>query len=316
MKRVSVIGLGLMGSAIARSLVRAGHTVTVWNRTSSRAEVIAAEGASVARDPAEAVAASQASIWCLLDYPIIAEVMNQPDVRDALAGKTAVPSATGGPDEVALVAEALASAGAHHVDAKIMFFPAQAGDPDAELLLSGDRAAYEANRDWLGDVGGIVAQGGCRQHDRRVFVVVEVPIGRRRTPAGASVDCNRRPHGLSVLVVVYPHAIDVGIVQRLLFDLRQEEIRPGHRLLVPSIAAGGKMLLDVVVRLDRDAELLEVVHTFRPPRRLAGSLNRRQQERHEHAYDRDHDQQLNKRKTTQSSRSAEPRRTKAWGEGG
>jgi 3-hydroxyisobutyrate dehydrogenase-like beta-hydroxyacid dehydrogenase len=155
MKRVSVIGLGLMGSAIARSLVRAGHTVTVWNRTSSRAEVIAAEGASVARDPAEAVAASQASIWCLLDYPIIAEVMNQPDVHDALAGKTAVPSATGGPDEVALVAEALASAGAHHVDAKIMFFPAQAGDPDAELLLSGDRAAYEANRDWLGDVGGI-----------------------------------------------------------------------------------------------------------------------------------------------------------------
>jgi len=81
--------------------------------------------------------------------------MDQPDTRAALAGKTVIPSATGGPDEVVLVAKVLESIGADLLDAKIMFFPAQAGDEDAELLLSGHKAAFEANSAWLGDVAGI-----------------------------------------------------------------------------------------------------------------------------------------------------------------
>jgi 3-hydroxyisobutyrate dehydrogenase-like beta-hydroxyacid dehydrogenase len=100
------------------------------------------------------VAASPVSIWCLLDYQMIAELMDQPDTRAALRGRTAIPSATGGPDDVVLVAKVLESAEARHVDAKIMFFPAQAGDEAAELLLSGDEAAFAANRIWLADVAG------------------------------------------------------------------------------------------------------------------------------------------------------------------
>jgi 3-hydroxyisobutyrate dehydrogenase-like beta-hydroxyacid dehydrogenase len=43
--KVGIIGLGRMGSAIARRLIKAGHDVTVYNRTRSRAEPLAAEGA-------------------------------------------------------------------------------------------------------------------------------------------------------------------------------------------------------------------------------------------------------------------------------
>ena len=154
-QRIYVIGLGLMGAAIARSLIRAGHVVTVWNRTDRKAQAIAAEGATAAHDPAEAVAASPVSIWCLLDYQAIAGLMDRPDMCAALAGKTAIPSATGGPDDVALVAKVLGSAGARVVDAKIMFFPAQAGDEGVELLLSGDEGAFEENSAWLRDVAGI-----------------------------------------------------------------------------------------------------------------------------------------------------------------
>ena len=49
-----LIGLGGMGSGIAKSLLRGGHTVTAYNRTHSRAEALAANGAKVARSVAEA----------------------------------------------------------------------------------------------------------------------------------------------------------------------------------------------------------------------------------------------------------------------
>src|SRR5260370_13086929 len=51
---VGFIGLGNMGAGIARSLLRAGHRVTVYNRTRERAEALRREGASVATSVAEA----------------------------------------------------------------------------------------------------------------------------------------------------------------------------------------------------------------------------------------------------------------------
>src|ERR1035438_6364808 len=51
---VGIIGLGHMGSGIAKSLLRAGHRVTAYNRTRSRVDALAAEGVSVAATPADA----------------------------------------------------------------------------------------------------------------------------------------------------------------------------------------------------------------------------------------------------------------------
>lgn len=58
MARVTVIGLGNMGSAVASALLADGHDVTGWNRTPRRAAPLQAEGAVVARSAAEAIATS------------------------------------------------------------------------------------------------------------------------------------------------------------------------------------------------------------------------------------------------------------------
>ena len=50
--KVAVLGTGIMGSAIARDLLRNGLSVTVWNRTRERTEPLAAAGARVASSPA------------------------------------------------------------------------------------------------------------------------------------------------------------------------------------------------------------------------------------------------------------------------
>lgn len=153
-QRISVIGLGLMGSAIARSLLRAGHEVTVWNRTHSKAQALVVEGAAATTDLADAVTATPVSLWCLLDYPMMTDIISRPPAKDAVRGRTVIPSATGSPGEVQLLGRVLEPLGATLLDAKIMFFPGQAGDDDAELVLAGSEEAFAAYGDLLRDVAG------------------------------------------------------------------------------------------------------------------------------------------------------------------
>lgn len=55
--RIGFLGLGNMGAPMAGNLLKAGFDVTVWNRTRSRADALAAQGAAVAASPAEAAQA-------------------------------------------------------------------------------------------------------------------------------------------------------------------------------------------------------------------------------------------------------------------
>jgi 3-hydroxyisobutyrate dehydrogenase len=85
MRRVAVLGTGIMGAGMTRSLLRSGLDVTVWNRSPDRAAPLAADGAQVAGTAAEAVAGVDAVITMLWDGDSVAEVMT-----------AALPSAPGG----------------------------------------------------------------------------------------------------------------------------------------------------------------------------------------------------------------------------
>ena len=65
--KVGFIGLGNMGSAIARNLINAGHDLSVYNRTRSRAEPFASLGARIAETPSEAAADAEVLITMLAD---------------------------------------------------------------------------------------------------------------------------------------------------------------------------------------------------------------------------------------------------------
>jgi 3-hydroxyisobutyrate dehydrogenase-like beta-hydroxyacid dehydrogenase len=71
---IGLIGLGNMGSGIAKSLLRAGHKLTVYNRTRSRAEALKAQGATVAGSIAEACRA-EAVLTMLADDPALEAVV-------------------------------------------------------------------------------------------------------------------------------------------------------------------------------------------------------------------------------------------------
>jgi 3-hydroxyisobutyrate dehydrogenase len=67
MARVAVLGTGIMGGPMARNLLRAGHEVTVWNRTMQKAEALEQEGARVASTPADAVRDAEIVLTMLAD---------------------------------------------------------------------------------------------------------------------------------------------------------------------------------------------------------------------------------------------------------
>ncbi|MFB6784400.1 NAD(P)-dependent oxidoreductase [Streptomyces sp. NPDC056352] len=93
---VTVIGLGPMGQAMTRTLLTAGHPVTVWSRTASRADGVVTDGATLAATPSEAVEASDLVILSLTDYQAMYDILDS--VTASLAGRTLVNLSSDTPD--------------------------------------------------------------------------------------------------------------------------------------------------------------------------------------------------------------------------
>jgi len=73
--RIAFLGLGKMGSAVARQLLKAGHELTAWNRTAAQAEPFGKLGATVAWSPSEAVACSEVAFTMVMDDAALEDVM-------------------------------------------------------------------------------------------------------------------------------------------------------------------------------------------------------------------------------------------------
>src|SRR5262245_27831173 len=82
--KIGFVGLGAMGSGIARNLVRAGHEVIVYNRTAAKAEALAREGARAARVVAD-LAGVEVAFTMLADDPAVEEIaLGHGGLRDVL----------------------------------------------------------------------------------------------------------------------------------------------------------------------------------------------------------------------------------------
>ncbi|GGT06840.1 dehydrogenase [Streptomyces kurssanovii] len=145
---VTLLGLGDMGTALARAWLAAGHPLTVWNRTPAKAERLAAEGARVAATPAEALASATGPVvLCLLDDASVGETLEGTD----LTGKDLVDLTTNTPARSRLRAAWADERGARFLDGGIMAVPPMIGRPETGgyVFYSGDRALFERHRDVL-----------------------------------------------------------------------------------------------------------------------------------------------------------------------
>jgi 3-hydroxyisobutyrate dehydrogenase-like beta-hydroxyacid dehydrogenase len=160
MSDVSVIGLGEMGSALARALLQDGHEVTVWNRTIAKAEPLAKEGATPVPDPAAAVVASPIVMACVTDYDATRAILSSADVRDQLAGRTVVQLSAGTPRESLDLESWVRDHGADYLDGNIQVYPDAIGTPEAVITFAGTEAAFQRCRPILQSLGGAISHVG------------------------------------------------------------------------------------------------------------------------------------------------------------
>jgi 3-hydroxyisobutyrate dehydrogenase-like beta-hydroxyacid dehydrogenase len=148
---VSVLGLGMMGTALAAAFLKAGHPVTVWNRSPAKTGPLVAQGALPAKTAAEAVAESPLVVFCLLTNDNVEELFAT--LPEAVAGKTLVNLTNGTPAQARDLAAWAAKHGAHYIDGGIMAVPQMIAGPHAYVLYSGDEQAYETHRPTLAALG-------------------------------------------------------------------------------------------------------------------------------------------------------------------
>ncbi|NDU73391.1 NAD(P)-binding domain-containing protein [Actinomadura sp. DSM 109109] len=148
---VTVIGLGLMGRALAGAFLKAGHPTTVWNRTASRTTQVVAEGARLAPTAEDALRAAPLTIICLTDYDTVRQVLDP----GQLDGTTLVNLTSGSSAQARETARWAEQRGAHYLDGAIMAVPPAIGTAEAVILHSGPRPDFEAYEPALAALGTV-----------------------------------------------------------------------------------------------------------------------------------------------------------------
>ncbi len=147
------LGLGQMGRAMARNLLRAGHSVTVWNRTRSKAEELAAsDGARPAASPAEAAQGAHIVLSSLAnDEAVIAAVLGQGSAAEPLIaglapGAAHVSLSTISPALSKRLAQAHAGAGQSYAAAPVLGRPDAAERGELVVLVAGPQAIVDESQ--------------------------------------------------------------------------------------------------------------------------------------------------------------------------
>ena len=151
MKSVAVLGLGTMGSGMARRLLAAGFPLTVYNRTPSRAEAFAAQGASVAATPREAASRAEVIIAMLADDAASrsAWMGENGALAGARPGAVLIESSTLSTHWVKELSAAAISQGCAFLDAPVTGSKPQAESGELLFLVGGESGALDSVRDVL-----------------------------------------------------------------------------------------------------------------------------------------------------------------------
>ncbi len=158
-RRIGLIGLGLMGRPMGMNLLKAGYTLTVWNRTASRAQELVAAGAKMAKTPREAATEAEILLTIVSDPPALEEVLWGHEGKDdgALGGLRAgsiyIDSSTISPALVRKIAAACAERQVRFLDAPVTGGDWGAREGNLVFMIGGDAATLKEVEPILGVMG-------------------------------------------------------------------------------------------------------------------------------------------------------------------
>lgn len=155
MAELGFVGLGTMGSGVARRLLAAGHAVTVWNRTREKAEPLLEAGAGWADTPRSVAERSEIVFTMVTNTAAVQAVTEGPDgILAGLApGEVYVDMSTASPANTRSLAETVAAVGAQMLDAPVSGSVITLEEGELSIMVGGDAETFERVKPVLEAIG-------------------------------------------------------------------------------------------------------------------------------------------------------------------
>ncbi|WP_298915429.1 NAD(P)-dependent oxidoreductase [uncultured Roseobacter sp.] len=159
-RKITLIGTGLMGFPMSLNLMKAGHDLTVWNRSASRAEPLVAHGATLATNPVEAITSAEFVITMLSDGFATGALIEDEEVQRALS-KNAIwlDMSSAKPEHAREQSSKLKDLGISHLDAPVSGGTKGAENAALAIMVGGDADTFDAAREVLQAMGRPVHVG-------------------------------------------------------------------------------------------------------------------------------------------------------------
>ncbi len=211
MSDITVIGLGLMGAALARAIQRAGHDLSVWNRSPAKMQRFIDDGVAGAADIASAITASPVILICIDNYAVTDAMLQPDEIAPLLAGRTVVQLSTGTPKEAREASAWMIARGVAYLDGAILAGPKSIGTDDAQILLSGEEAAHERAGKLLECLGGTVRYLGANVGAASVLDLawLTTDYGRFIAIIHAASLCKSEDVGVDDFISLFPDNPDI-----------------------------------------------------------------------------------------------------------
>jgi 3-hydroxyisobutyrate dehydrogenase-like beta-hydroxyacid dehydrogenase len=177
MAKLAVVGLGAMGSRIARRLLELGNELVVWNRDAARTAPLTAAGAVAAESPADAARQVDAVITMVSNPEALAEVTEDPEgVAAGVTGATTmIQMSTVGLAATERLAAALPAAGL--LDAPVLGSVAEAEAGTLKIYAGGEEALVERWTPLLSTLGSVIHVGPVGAGSAAKLVANAVLVG-------------------------------------------------------------------------------------------------------------------------------------------
>jgi len=147
-KRIGFIGLGIMGTPMARNLIKAVFEVTVFNRTAAKADKLAKEGAEKAESIRQIAQKCTIIITMLTDTPDVEEVILSENgiITGAQSGSVVIDMSTISPEATRRIASRLNEKGVYMLDAPVSGGEQGAIDGTLSIMVGGEKAVFNRCR--------------------------------------------------------------------------------------------------------------------------------------------------------------------------
>ncbi|MBX3049945.1 MAG: NAD(P)-dependent oxidoreductase [Caldilineaceae bacterium] len=177
-ERIGFVGLGIMGRGMVRNLLKNGFGVRVWNRTASRSEELAKDGAVVGSSPADVAANSDITITCVSDTPDVQQVVLGEDgiIHGAKSGSLVIDMSTISPQATIEIARQLNAKGVQMLDAPISGGSEGAAKGTLSIMIGGAEADVERAMPAFQAMGKTITHVGDQGAGQTVKLVNQILV--------------------------------------------------------------------------------------------------------------------------------------------